>query len=534
MPQLSIFQPKIPEKLSARYHWGRLYGSARALAIISAVENSQKLLVVLTPDINSAHSLVEELKFYKPASSEYPILTFPDWETLPYDLFSPYQDIISQRLATLLELGELTSGIVVVSISTAMHRLVPRQYLLSHSLYMQTGKTLNTKVFRSDLQNNGYRVVSQVSEHGELAIRGSLLDIYPMGSEHPYRIDLFGDEIDSIRVFDPETQRSLNKVECIRVLPAREVAMTDDYVARFRKNWRSRFEGNPNNSPVYRDVSDGNAPAGIEYYLPLFYEETYSLFDYLHEHTLVIEDEEVKTVADNFWTDVEERYEQRRHDLERPILSPRDAFFSTDDIFRRLKLFARVQIQSMAVNEEKAGHFNFSSSVPLSMGIDVRASEPLGLVKRFINDFAGRILFVAESSGRRETIAEVFAEHQLRLKVFESWQDFVNSDSKIGLTVAPLEHGAVFNQPSLAIVSETQLFGERAQQKRLRRRSKQDIDAIVRNLTELTIGAPVVHEAHGVGRYHGLVTLAVDEIPAEYILLEYDQGDKLYVPGVSS
>ena len=530
MSQLSIFQPQTPENRQYRYRWGRLYGSARALAIVSAVELSPKLVVVLTPDINSARRLVEELEFYKPASSEYPILTFPDWETLPYDLFSPYQDIISQRLATLLELTELKTGIVVVSISTAMHRLVPREYLLSHSLHMQTGKNLNVEEFRKDLQNSGYRVVSQVSEHGELAIRGSLLDIFPMGTDQPYRIDLFGDEIDSIRVFDPESQRSLNKVDRIRVLPAREVAMTGDYVARFRKNWRKRFEGNPNNSPVYRDVSDGIAPAGIEYYLSLFYEETYSLFDYLDENALVIEDEEVHAVAEGFWADIQERHEQRRHDVERPILSPQDAFFSTDEIFRRLKLFARVQMQSMAVNEEEAGNFNYCSSVPLSMGIDARSSEPLGQVKRFIDDFNGRTLFVAESSGRRETIAEVFAEHHLRLKLFDSWQDFVNSDFETGLTVAPLEHGAVFTEPRLAIVSETQLFGERAQQKRLRRRTKQDTDAIVRNLTELTIGAPVVHESHGVGRYRGLTTLAVDEIPAEYILLEYDQGDKLYVP----
>lgn len=530
---LSPLNPELPDRHATRRYWGRLYGSSKALALTAAVEKSKKLLVVLTADLNSARRLLEELDFYMPTDGSYPLLSFPDWETLPYDLFSPYQDIISQRLATLVALSSLKTGILVVPVSTAMHRLIPGNYLLAHSLLLETGQSLKLEEFRSKLQNNGYRVVSQVSEHGDVAIRGSLLDIFPMGTDVPYRIDLFDQEIDSIRIFDPESQRSLERVEAIRILPAREVPMNDEYVARFRKNWRSRFAGNPNNSPVYRDVSDGIVPAGVEYYLPLFYEETFSLFDHLQDECLVALDEDVRDAADQFWLDIEERYEQRRHDQERPVLAPTDAFYNPHEFLTRIKPFWQIHISNTAREDARAGSLNFASKLPVMLSIDARAKEPLGILQRFLQNFDGRVLFVAESTGRRETIREVFSAHGLQVKLFADWQSFLLDTEPTGLTVAALEQGAILDEPQIAVISETQLFGERAQQKRLRKRKKQDTDAIVRNLTELTIGAPVVHEEHGVGRYLGLVTLTVEDIPAEYIYLEYDQGDKLYVPVAS-
>ncbi len=529
----SPFDPELPDKVASRRYWGRLHGSSRALALISAVEKSGKLIVVVTSDLNSSRQILEELQFYKATESTYPILSFPDWETLPYDMFSPYQDIISQRLATLVTVSSLETGILVVPVSTAMHRLMPGDFLRANSLVLNRGQNLKLDEFRSNLQNNGYRMVSQVSEHGEVAIRGSLLDIYPMGSEMPYRVDLFDQEIDSIRVFDAESQRSLDKVESISVLPAREVPMSDEHIALFRKNWRARFEGNPNNSPIYRDISEGIAPAGIEYYLPLFYEETYSLFDHLQENCLVAFDEDARDAAESFWLDVEERYEQRRHDLERPLLVPKEAFYNPDQFLTRVKPFEQIHISNMAHEGKRAGNVNFTSRLPVKLSIIARAEEPLGILRRFMEEFSGRLLFVAESAGRRETMLEIFNSHGLYLKQFSSWLEFLEDDAPNGLTVAPLEQGMILDDPRIAVISEAQLFGERAQQKRLRVRKKQDTDAIVRNLTELTIGAPVVHEDHGVGRYLGLVTLSVEDIPAEYIFLEYDQGDKLYVPVAS-
>ena len=372
-----------------------------------------------------------------------------------------------------------------------------------------------------------------MEEHGDAAVRGSILDIFPMGSARPYRIDLFDNEIDSIRTFDPETQRSEDKIDRIKVLPAREIGLTEEAVNRFRSNWRRRFPGNPATSVLYRDVSNAIAPAGIEYYLPLFYEHTESLFDYLNPNCCLVLDEGVQDAADAFWSDIRSRYEQSRHDIERPLLAPDEMFIPVPDLFARLKTFPVVRVGGLPEGDNKPGAVNFATTTPVRIPIDVRVREPLGILQRFIDDFSGRILLVAESAGRRESILEMLAKQGIRPRLVSGWTEFLNSDIALGLAVSPLEQGAMLDDPGIAVVSETQLFGERVQQRRLRKRRQYDSDAIVRNLTELTIGAPVVHEEHGIGRYRGLVTLEVGGILSEFILLEYDGGDKLYVPVAS-
>ena len=272
----SPFQPELPGKPRESLYWGRLYGSSKALAISKVMQKTSSPLVIITADMLSANHLLDELKFYTEAELEVPLLSFPDWETLPYDLFSPYQDIISERLSTLARLPSLKQGILVVPITTIMHRLMPKEFLLVHSLKLQTGQSINIEEFKRELVTAGYTFGSQVVEHGDAVVRGSIIDVFPMGATFPFRIDLFDNEIDSIRTFDPETQRSIEKVEKINILPAKEVALIDENIAHFRANWRARFEGNPGQSPVYRDVSQGLAPAGMEYYLPLFYQETSS------------------------------------------------------------------------------------------------------------------------------------------------------------------------------------------------------------------------------------------------------------------
>lgn len=530
----SPLTPELADKAGEKRYWARLYGSSKALALNSAAQTSQVPLVIITADLNRSHQLLEELRFYRrDGGKPYPFLTFPDWETLPYDNFSPYQDIISERLATLAQLPTFSRGILVVPVSTIMHRLLPGDYLQANSLVLLTGQELIIDAFRHDLRNSGYRFVSQVMEHGDVAVRGSLLDIYPMGARVPYRIDLFDNEIDSIRLFDPESQRSQEKVESIRILPAREVAMVDANIARFRSGWRSRFEGNPGSSPVYRDVSNAIAPPGIEYYLPLFYEETYNLLDYLQDNCLVVLDDGVAQAADLFWQDVEQRYEQGRYDQERPLLPPRDMFYNPHDFYTRIKAFPQIHITGVAQQEPKAGTVNYTSKLPVKLPVDARAKDPFSIVKRFLNEFNGRVLLVAESSGRRETILELLHQHDLRPELFSQWFEFLEDDALFGLTVAPLEQGLLLSNPHIAVISESQLFGDRVQQRRLRKRRKQDSDAIVRNLAELSIGAPVVHEDHGVGRYQGLITLDVGNVAAEFISLLYDQGDKLYVPVAS-
>jgi len=526
---LSPLTPILPVNPGTKHYWGRLYGSVKGLAIACAAKLANTPLIVLTTDVKRMESLLEEAGFFAGAGEEIPRLSFPDWETLPYDIFSPYQDIISDRLATLVSLSVLDRGILVVPVSTAMHRLIPRNFLQARSLSIRTGQYLDIEELRQNMIQNGYRFVSQVMEHGDIAVRGSILDIYPMGSIDPYRIDLFGSEVDSIRIFDVETQRSSNKTNELKVLPAREISLTDEAINRFRANWRKQFPGNPAESVIYNDVSNAIAPAGIEYYLPLFYEETSTLLDYLSMMATVVIDEGAYDAAESFWSDIHERYEQGRHDRQRPLLAPDQMFLSPAELFENLESFPQVHCTGLAARD-KQNAVNFAATIPLQLPVDIHATEPLGTLQKYLADYSGRVLLVAESPGRRETILEMFNAIKLHPHIFESWAEFLDSDVPFGITVASLENGALIDIPHIAVISESQLFGERVQQRRLRKRRQSDADAIVRSLVELNIGSPVVHEDHGVGRYHGLVTLEVGSVLNEFIALIYDRGDKLYVP----
>lgn len=526
---LSPFNPVLPPQKGVRCHWGRLYGASKSLAIGTAARSSQSPVLVITTDAFQAGRLIDELNFFLSESNDIEVLTLPDWETLPYDLFSPYQDIISERLTTLAKLPALKRSVIVVPVTTAIHRLLPRDYLSRHSLQLKIGQKVDIEMFKSDLISAGYSFSSQVMEHGDAAIRGSLFDIYPMGSRKPYRIDLFDDEIDSIRTFDPETQRSEGQINEINILPAREIDLTDKGIANFRSSWRERFQGNPGACPVYRDVSQGLAPAGIEYFLPLFYQQTSSLLDYFETEPLVILDENISDSIEKFLQDVEHRYEQMRHDVERPILPPRELYLDEQEFYTNLKPCRQIHVSSMASTKEKHSH-NYATTLPTQMPVDARLSRPLELLERYIDNFNGRVLIVAESSGRRETLLELFRQNDIKLVQVSGWPEFKESKHSLAMTVSSMEQGLQIDNPALAVISEGQLFGDRVQQRRLRRRRQQDSEALIRNLTELTIGAPVVHEDHGVGRYQGLVTLTIDEITAEFILIEYAQNDKLYVP----
>ena len=520
--------PTLAPKHHQVSYWSRLYGSSKSLAIASLAREKQQPIIVLAADMLSAVNLVRELCEYTGRSDALPVLTFPDWETLPYDLYSPYQDIISERLKTLFQLPETKNGVLVVPITTVMHRLMPVDYLFASSLMLDVGQKLELGAFRQRLNEQGHRFVDQVTEHGEVSVRGSLLDIFPMGSVTPFRIDLFDEEIDSIRTFDIETQRSDKKIDSIRILPAREVALIDEGIARFRANWRARFEGNPNQCPIYRDVSQSLSPAGIEYYLPLFYQETSTLFDYLPDASTLVLDEGSHDAAEQFFDEVTLRYEQERYDIERPILPPQELFLNSNELNTLFNTYKRIEIDNMQI-EEQAYAIEFATGMPPGLTIDARNKRPLHLIQRFMVEFPGRILLAAESQGRRETILELFKYDKVPDKV-ESWQDFLESDSRFAITIMPIDNGLLIRDPDIAVISESQLFGERVSQRRLRKRKQQDAEAVVRNLTELRIGAPVVHENHGVGRYLGLVTLETGGILAEFIQLEYADGDKLYVP----
>ncbi len=514
---------------SGKQIWGNLPGAALSLAIAESASSAKRFTLLLTADSQSAERLKEELAFFAP---ELPVLHFPDWETLPYDVFSPHQDIISQRIAALYQLPELTHGVLVVPITTALHRLAPKRFLLGSSLVLDVGQKLDVEQMRSRLEAAGYRCVDTVYEHGEFAVRGALIDLYPMGSTLPYRIDLFDDEIETLRTFDPENQRSIEKVDSVRLLPAREFPLKKESVTGFRARFRERFDVDFRRCPVYQDLSTGITPAGIEYYLPLFFDETSTLFDYLPEDTQVFSLPGIEQAAEQFWKDVRNRFEERRVDPERPLLPPADLFVPVEDCFARLKLWPRV-VASQEDVETGIGRERFPASVLPELAIEAKASEPLGALRRFLDEFPGRVLFTAESAGRREVLLELLARLKLRPQEVDGWPAFLQSKERLAISIAPLDDGLLLQQPQLALIAESPLFGQRIMQRRRREKIRDAGENVIKNLTELREGAPVVHIDHGVGRYQGLITLEIEGQSAEFLQLQYAEEAKLYVPVAS-
>ncbi|WP_456406324.1 transcription-repair coupling factor, partial [Thiolapillus sp.] len=528
----SAFQPPLPSRQGERLQWGRCSGATHELTIARAAQQWPGLVVVVTRDVQEATRLEQQIGFFV-QDEDLPILHFPDWETLPYDVFSPLPELVSQRLMTLHQLQSATRGILIVPVATLQQRILPPDYLQAHSLILDTGDTLETEDFRRRLERSGYHCVSQVMEHGEFAVRGSLLDLFPMGATRPYRIDLFDDEIDSIRLFDPETQRSAEKVERIRLLPAREFPVDDEAITRFRRQYRNQFEGDPQSSLIYREVSEGNIPGGLEYYLPLFYAETATLFDYLQDDVLMIQAADTQQDAAHFYEQVVERHEQRRHDIERPLLPPAKLYLNGDELVHRLKPYAGISWRTGSVDERRKGfarHYNFNTQPLPALAIQAKAARPAGQLQDFLKKRQSRILFTAESAGRREHLLQTLQDFQLRPTVVENLQEFLHKELRLAITVTPLEEGLDLTDLDLTIIPEALLLGERVRQARKRRKAGPDADQVVRNLAELQIGSPVVHEEHGVGRYLGLQSLDVGGMNMEFLTLEYARGDKLYVP----
>ncbi|MCW8945518.1 MAG: transcription-repair coupling factor, partial [Sedimenticola sp.] len=442
-------------------------------------------------------------------------------------------ELVSQRLLTLYLLEKTEQAVLIVPIGTLLQRLPPKSYIHANTLVLKLGDTLSLDSMRQKLEQSGYQCVSQVAEHGEYTIRGSLLDIYPMGSTIPYRIDLFDEEIETIRTFDPETQRTIDRVEGIKLLPAREYPLDEAGITRFRQAYRNAFDGDPQRSLIYTEVSNGHAPGGLEYYLPLFFEQTATLFDFLPDKLLTIRTDETRDRADQFLSQVGERYEQRRHDVERPLLSPSEIYLEAKQLISFLNQGQSIRAQRTEIESRSKGYsryHNFSTRQPRPLSFQARAEHPAAALQQFIAEGPGKILFIAESAGRREMLKETLTSYGIRPKLITGWQEYLDSDQNLMLSVAPLEEGVWFDQEQLVIIPESQLLGERVRQERRRKAKQRDADQIVRNLTELHIGAPVVHEDHGVGRYQGLQVLEVGGMVTEFLTLEYAKGDKLYVP----
>ncbi|MDQ3260142.1 MAG: transcription-repair coupling factor, partial [Pseudomonadota bacterium] len=504
---------------------GPVTGSADAL-LLAELAGRRRPLVVVTETAAHAQRLRAEIQWFAPKLA---IHLLPDWETLPYDQLSPHQDLTSERLATLYQFSRNACDVALVPITTALYRLPPQAYLAAHTFFLQQKETLDLAALRSQLTVAGYANVSQVLRPGEYAMRGGLIDLFPMGSAVPYRIDLLDDEIESIRTFDVDTQRSIYPVDEIRLLPAREFPFDEAGRSLFRQNFREKFEGDPSKSTLYKDVSNGIAPAGIEYYLPLFFDGTATLFDYLPADAQLCLHHDVANAIEQFWRDVKSRHQLLGGDRTRPILAPADLFLRAEDFFVGLKTFGRIDIPKPSLERDAISEPATTAPLP-PLDVDRRAQNPVEKLAVFVENFSGRVLVVAESLGRRETLLELFTRCGLTPKTYDDYGAFVEGAEPLALVVAPLDMGFILGQPHWAIVTENELYAAQVNQTRRRDTRKATSETMLRDLSEVRIGDPVVHAQHGIGRYLGLVNLDLGEGENEFLQLEYGGGDKLYVP----
>ncbi|MDO9280894.1 MAG: transcription-repair coupling factor [Methylotenera sp.] len=489
------------------------------LALKLKASKPSQPLVIISANAFDAQRLLEEIPYFAPSLSVH---LLPDWETLPYDQFSPHPDLISERLTTLYHIAQNACDVVIVPLATALIRLSPKAYLNANTFMLKKGQKLDLEALRRQCAEAGYHHVTQVISHGEFSVRGGLVDLFPMGSALPYRLDLFDDEIETIRTFDVDTQRSLYPVPEIRLLPAREFPLDETGITLFRSQFREAFEGDPQRAKIYKDVSKGVASGGIEWYLPLFFEQTATLLDYLPANSLLCLHGDLDQSAQQFWREAQSRYRTLAHDAERPLLVPEKLLIKTEDFFSATHAFARV---TLTISKS-------ANNLP-ALDIERRAEKPLHKLTDFISQFKGRILIVAESLGRRETMTQLFAEHGLNVSTCETWAAFQANDAHVMLGVSSLHAGVALTDsaPAIAIITEAELYAATVRQQRRREKEKtRSTEGMLKDLSELRINDPVVHEQHGVGRYKGLINLDFGEGETEFLLLEYFGDDKLYVP----
>jgi transcription-repair coupling factor (superfamily II helicase) len=517
-------------KSGQRFALPTLYGSADAYALALAARElkaAKQMLVVVVANASDGQRLLDEIPWF--AEDKLACHLLPDWETLPYDAFSPHQDLVSERLATLHEVQNGHCDVLIVPATTALVRLAPPSFLASYTFFFKQGEKLDEARLKAQLTLAGYTHNSQVMSPGEYSVRGGLIDLFPMGSALPYRLDLFGDEIETIRTFDADTQRSLYPVREVRLLPGREFPMDEAARTTFRNRWRERFEGDPSRSVVYKDIKSGIASAGIEYYLPLFFEDTATLFDYLPAGAAMALVGDIDAAIKRFWVDTESRYRFLKADRDRPILAPDEIFLSDQDFFTRAKPFGRWTISRD--NDQQPSEL--SAPIP-NIAVNRRIDDPLTNLRAFLLQSGKRVMICAESNGRRETLQQYFNEYQLAPVPVEGFAGFLASSASLALGVAPLQAGFALSEQGagdLVFITETELYagsGRRVGKKK--QEGVTQVESMVRDLSELKIGDPVVHINHGIGRYMGLASMDLGEGETEFLHLEYAKDTKLYVP----
>jgi transcription-repair coupling factor (superfamily II helicase) len=517
------------DSLPARRRYVQLVGSADALALARLARSDATPLAVICASAQDAQRLVEEIRWFAPGLR---VCLLPDWETLPYDQFSPHPDLVSERLATLYQLQRGAFDIAVVPAATALMRLCPPSYLAAHTFFLQVDQQLDVEALRKQLAIAGYSHVTQVVAPGEVCFRGGLIDLFPMGSALPLRIDLDDDRVETIRAFDADTQRTVYSVRELRMLPAREFPLDDAGRARFRSRWREQFEGDPSKKSLYRDVSNGVPSAGIEYYLPLFHDSVATLFDYLPQESTLALHHDVAQAIQAFWTDAASRYKLLGGEPDRPLLAPTALFLDAEAFYLCLRAHARVDLLATPAMDDPAEEEPqpvAAAALP-ALAVDRRAQDPLAALKQFLGATPLRVLLAADSPGRRETIGAYLAEYGLAPTPCADFDAFVKDDARFALCVAPLANGFALPAEGLCIVTEAELYAGTVRRRSRGREKTVSAEGLLRDLSELKVGDPVVHAQHGIGRYQGLVNLDLGDGENEFLLLEYEAADKLYVP----
>ena len=527
---MSIIQQRPTSKPGDKQQWGELRAAGRALVVAESALSFDGLTLLVTENARQAAEQTRALQFFT-AEQQLPIFSFPDWETLPYDIFSPHQDIISARLQTLASLPTVKRGIIVVPLSTLMHRIAPTDFVASRTFSYKLGEDLDRARLQEQLSRAGYKRVDTVFEHGEFAFRGSIIDIFPMGEKTPFRIDLLDDEIESLRLFDSESQRSKETVDQLMLLPAREFPVDAEAINHFLNSWHDHFDHDPSNCSIYNDIKDGIAPQGIEYYLPLFFPATSTLFDYLPTQIQLFTQAGIEEAAESFWQDINSRYEEYGVDPERPILPPGEIFVPVEALFQSLKQLPRTIIGHELL-QQRAGHSNLALHAVPDVAVNAKLINPLANLQAFIDQCPAdtRILFCAESPGRREVLSDLLKTIELVPQPMDHWQQFVDAEYRFGITTYAIDQGVYCPEQKLCLITEGELFGQQVMQRRRRSKASESPDYVFKNLAELKVGSPVVHIEHGVGRYQGLVTLEVDRAVQEFLMLTYADDAKLYVP----
>ena len=526
---MSLLSKQPTLKAGQKSHWGGLCPSGQALAIAESAKQHPGITLVIAKTAHDANSLHRAISFFL-VNSQVSTLMLPDWEILPYDVFSPHQDIISARLQILASLPKIKQAVLIVAVPTLLHQLSPTDYLASRIFDYSVGENLDRNLLQTQLDHAGYQRVDTVYEHGEFTFRGSIIDIFPMGEKTPFRIDLLDNEIESLRVFDPDTQRTVTNVDQLQLLPAREFPLDKQGINLFLNNWHDYFDQDPNQCQLYRDVREGIAPQGIEYYLRLFFNQTATLFDYLPDNTSVFAQSGLESAAQAFWGDINTRYAEYGIDIQRPLLPPAQIFIPVEKLFSHLKRLPVTMISEEA--NDKPPLLNLSISKLPDIAVNAKLNNPLQKLVDFIADIppSSRLLFCAESAGRREVLLQLLDSANLKPKTFDHWQQFVGSDQKLGITTDPIDQGLYHKDKSLCLITEGELFGQQVLQRRRRSEVSESPNTVFKSLAELKTGAPVVHLDHGVGRYEGLITLKVDGSLQEFLSLLYAGDTKLYVP----